>query len=158
MILRSKWLMTWAAAILLLSPTVLAAQQSQKPNDPQHACDDANSQSKMNQCAGEQYQKADARLNSIYRKALETMQKDLSDAQDHKSPDLIKYSQLAIEKLKAAERAWIQYRDLHCDAAGQQYEGGSMRSMVVSDCLRQTTDHRVEEIKQAYEDGDRKLE
>lgn len=33
-----------------------------------------------------------------------------------------------------------------------------MRPMVVSDCLKQTTDHRIEEIKQAYEDGDRKLE
>jgi uncharacterized protein YecT (DUF1311 family) len=158
MILCAKRFATCAAAIVLLSAPTLLGRQTQKSNYPDHACDDAKSQSELTQCAGEQYHKADARLNSIYRKALETMLKDLSDAQDHKDPDLINYSQQAIEKLKAAERAWIQYRDLHCEAARHQFEGGSMSPMIWGFCMAQTTLDRIDELKSAYEDGDRKLE
>jgi uncharacterized protein YecT (DUF1311 family) len=158
MILSSKWCAKCVAAITLLATTGLLAQQTQKSNEPQRSCDEAKSQAELNQCAGEQYHKADARLNSVYRKALDTMQKDLSDAQDHKSPDLIKYNQQAIDKLKAAERAWILYRDLHCEAARHQFEGGSMSPMVWGFCMAQTTLDRVDELKSAYQDGDRKLE
>jgi uncharacterized protein YecT (DUF1311 family) len=158
MILCAKWCAAWAAATVLLPATALLARQTQKSNDPQRACDEAKSQMELNQCAGEQYHKADARLNSVYRKALETMQKDLSDAQDHKNPDLIKYNQQSIEKLKAAERAWIQYRDFHCEAARHQFEGGSMSPMIWGFCMAQTTLDRIDEMKSAYEDGDRKLE
>ncbi len=112
----------------------------------------------MTACSGEQYRRADARLNAVYSKALELMQHNLSDAKAHNDVQQETYERTAIDKLKAAERAWIQYRNLHCDAAGQQYEGGSVRPMVFSDCMKQTTDHRIEEMKQAYEDGDRKLE
>ena len=83
-----------------------------KPSD-QHACDQAQTQAEMDQCASEQSHKADARLNAVYRKILGAMQKDLSDAQNApKDADQIKHSQEAIEKLKAAEKIWIQYRDL----------------------------------------------
>jgi uncharacterized protein YecT (DUF1311 family) len=139
----------------------LSAQQaakSEKGTPSADPCAQAMSQMELDQCSGEQYRKADARLNAVYAKALDLMQNDLSDARARGDKSQETYERTAIDKLKAAERAWIQYRDLHCDAAGQQYEGGSMRAMVVSDCLKQTTDHRIEEIKQAYEDGDRKLE
>jgi uncharacterized protein YecT (DUF1311 family) len=114
------------ASTILVSATMVFAQQSEKSDDPQHACNSATSQMELNQCAGEQYHKADARLNAIYRKALEIMQKNLADAQEQRDAQLIKSSQQSIEKLKAAERAWIQYRDLHCDAAGQQYEADDL--------------------------------
>ena len=105
MILREKGCVKWAAAIVLLTVTALPARLAQKSDDPQRACDEAKSQLDLDQCAGEQYRKADARLNSVYRKAIETMQRDLSDSQDHKNLDLIKYNQQAIEKLRAAEKA-----------------------------------------------------
>ena len=65
---------------------------------------------------------------------------------------------MAIDELKAAETAWIKYRDLQCEAAGQQYEGGTIRLSVENMCMSMTTEHRIQEIKQAYEDGERKLE
>jgi len=85
------------------------------------------------------------------------MQKDLADAEDSKDADLTKYNQQAIEKLKAAEKVWIQYRDLHCDAARHQIMGGSMSPMVWGYCMAETTLDRIKELKSAYEDGDRKL-
>jgi uncharacterized protein YecT (DUF1311 family) len=135
-----------------------SAQESPKLKDAHQACDEAKSQMELNQCAGEQYKKADERLNAVYRRALEFMQKDLAEARERKDADQVKYNQLAIEKLKAAERAWVQYRDLHCEAARHQYEGGSMNPMVWGFCMEQTAGDRIEELKFAYEGGERKLE
>jgi len=106
----------------------------------------------LNQCAGEQYHKADARLNAVYRKVLEIKDKALLEARNHNDSDLIKYNQQSLNKLKAAERAWIQYRDLHCDAVRHEYEDGSMSPMIWGFCMAQTTLDRIEELKSAYED------
>jgi len=160
----SRWTMGWwllsATVILVQALPVLAhaaAHTKVANSDQPNPCDREVSQFEMNMCSSEQYRKSDARLKAIYTKALHIMEEDLADARRDTDADLVKYQRTAIQKLKAAEQAWIQYRDLHCDAAGQQYEGGSMQPMVVSDCLKQATDHRIEEIKQAYE-NDRTLE
>ena len=152
-----------SGAILLLLGYVGSAQQVAKPArlgaNQGYPCDKAETQAEMTACSGEQYRKADTRLNKVYAKVLSLLEHDLRDAGGGNDKQQETYERTAIDKLKTAEKAWIQYRDLHCDAAGQQYEGGSMRPMIVSDCLKQTTDHRIEEIKQAYEgEGDRKLE
>jgi len=97
-------------------------------------CGAGASQSDLNQCAGDEFQKADARLNRIYANLLKQM----------KGP--------AVEKLKAAERVWIQYRDLHCEAARYEYEGGSMSPMVFAQCMATTTEHRIEGLKAAYDE------
>jgi len=157
LILRSTRCALLATSVVFLT-TTLMAQQTRKPDDPEHPCVNAMTQMELNQCAGEQYHKADARLNTIYRRLLETMQKDLADARDRKDSDLIKYSEQGIEKLRAAENAWIQYRDLHCEAARHQYEGGSMSPMIWGFCMAETTLDRIRELKSAYEEGDRKLE
>jgi uncharacterized protein YecT (DUF1311 family) len=144
--------------MILSLATTISGRQALKTSDPQRACDAAKSQTELKQCAGEQYHKADARLNAVYHKALEILQKDLADAQQHPDPNQVEYSQQAIEKLRAAERAWLQYRNLHCEAARHQYEGGSMSPMIWGDCMAETTLDRVKELKSAYENGDRKLE
>jgi uncharacterized protein YecT (DUF1311 family) len=151
-----------SVALVLLEISTASALPANRPVPPARnqdgPCDKAVSQMALNQCSGEQYRKSDARLNAVYAKALTVMGYDLDDARAHNNKQKETYERTAINKLKAAEKVWIQYRDLHCDAASQQYAGGSMRSMVESDCLKRTTDHRIEDIKQAYEDGDRKLE
>jgi uncharacterized protein YecT (DUF1311 family) len=149
------------AIILLIAASLrLVAQQPSKTTDadPQRACNDAKSQMELNQCAGEQYQKADTRLNLIYGNVVREMQKDLADAKEHKDTQQIEYEETAIEKLRAAEKAWIAYRDLHCEAAEYQYQGGSMRPMIWNFCMAQVILDRIGELKSAYEDGDRKLE
>jgi uncharacterized protein YecT (DUF1311 family) len=128
-------------SLLLLAPLLPATAHAQNTSsaDP---CAKAVSQVDMNACYNGEYKKADARLNSIYRKALASLQS----------------SKTALVDLKAAEFAWIKYRDAHCQAAGKQYEGGSIRPMIESQCMQLVTQHRIEEIKQAYENGDIKLE
>jgi uncharacterized protein YecT (DUF1311 family) len=152
-------LLSVVAALLLINGSL--AQHPPKSEDAAiggRVCDQAQSQMELNQCSGQQYRKADDRLNAVYRKALDFMQKDLSDARAHGDADEEKYNLAAIEKLKAADKAWIQYRDLHCDAARHQVGGGSMSPMVWAFCMTGTTQHRIGELKDAYENVDRKLE
>jgi len=62
------------------------------------------------------------------------------------------------QTLRTIEKTWIQYRDLHCLDARRQYEGGSMAPMVWANCMTTATNHRIEEIKDAYENPDLSLE
>ena len=96
-------------------------------------CDAARTQLELSQCFGEEFRKADAQLKSLYS-------------------TLVKQRQgVAVEKLKAAQKVWTQYRDLHCEATRDEYEGGSISPMVFAQCMTTTTQHRIEELKAAYE-------
>lgn len=86
------------------------------------------------------------------------MTNDQESAEKRSYQRQIQYEKTAVESLKQAERAWLTYRHLQCRAAGQQYEGGSMRLMIESQCLTTLTDHRIADLKSIYEDGDRKLD
>ena len=101
---------------LLLAGALGHAQQKTENTNP---CADPQSQVEMNQCAVLQYKNA-AALNSLYKHINFVLQKDLDNARRDKDPDLIKYCETALTDLKEPERAWIQYRDLHCKAAEQQ--------------------------------------
>ncbi len=60
-------------------------------------CDDAMSQGDMNACFCGEREKADAQLNEAYQKLLKEL-----------APE-----PLAVEKLRAAQRAWLAFRDAH---------------------------------------------
>lgn len=85
-------------------------------------CDNPRYQLEMNQCAYLDYQRADEALNQTYRELMKT----LSDARQ--------------EKLIAAERAWIRFRDLTCDFESSLYEGGSIQPLIQYSCLAELTD------------------
>lgn len=136
---------TFALTIALLFSAIFgSAQKTKEDAEGAHQkgpCDAAATQLELNQCYGEQFRKADARLNNVYANLLKQMK-----------------SEAAIQKLRVVEKAWIHYRDLHCEAAKDEYEGGSMSPMVWAQCMATTTEHRIEELKAAYESGERKLE
>jgi|HubBroStandDraft_2_1064218.scaffolds.fasta_scaffold150528_2 uncharacterized protein YecT (DUF1311 family) len=134
------------ATFLLLFLTLGSTQQTTSPKggcdtqaDP---CDSASTQSDMNLCYGEQYSKADARLNTVYQDLLKQFANGSGQYEEQNEP---------IQKLKAAEHAWLTYRDLHCSAAKDLYKGGSMAPMVWSMCMETVTQHRIEELNAAYE-------
>jgi uncharacterized protein YecT (DUF1311 family) len=139
--------MFWLAVPLLI-PAVLGSTQNSKQGVEERLqkgpCDAAMTQLDLNECYGEQLRNADAHLNKIYAGLLKQLQSEKSEA--------------AMQKLQAAEKVWIRYRDLHCEAARFEFEGGSMSPMVWAQCMAMTTNHRIEEIKAAYETGERKLE
>jgi uncharacterized protein YecT (DUF1311 family) len=95
----------------------------------------------LNACSNEQYSKADAQLNTVYRGLFK--QFSAGSTQDEKQNE-------SIQRLKSAQRAWLTYRDLHCSIARDQYQGGSMAPMVWSMCMETVTQHRIEELNAAY--------
>ena len=107
------------------------AQQRAKPAAPakKQPCADAQTQSAMNQCAIDEYKKADAELNRVYQQLL---------------PKLEATHQ---EKLKAAQRAWISFRDADCEYEAFAFEGGSMQPLIRYSCLEAATKTRTNQLR-----------
>ena len=117
-------------SLLLLASTSISAQKPKK-NDP---CADAQTQAEMTQCAANAYKAADAVLNQVYPKLMALLD-DGEKAQ-----------------LKAAQTAWLKYRDANCDFVADQYKGGSMRPMIYAGCLEDVTKKRTAELRTQIED------
>jgi uncharacterized protein YecT (DUF1311 family) len=146
--------------VLTLACVGFGPQSASSGTRPAQAnpCGNATTQADLNQCSAEEYRKADAHLNMVYKKLVRLLQKDTGEALPPSGDGQKKAETLAVQKLGAAQRQWIQYRDLPCGAVKAQYEGGSIAAMQWSACMKETTNHRVEELKHGYETGDVKLE
>ena len=106
-------------------------------SDQYRVCsENAKTQARMNACANEEVTRGDAEANGIYRALV---------ARTSRQPE-------ALAKVKAAERAWIVYRDAYIDAMypeeHKQVEYGSVYPMEI-DLLRATlTREHVTALKQ----------
>ena len=96
----------------------------------------AKTQAEMNACASEEAARADAELNEVYRKLL-------SQAASQEE---------AAAKIKAAERAWIAYRDAYMDAMypakNKQAEYGSIYPMEADLLRTKLTQRQVMALKE----------
>ena len=114
-------------------------------------------QSEMNRCADSDFREADAKLNRVYKKTLQFMVDDLAEARQQGDEEQAKEENTAIASLKQAERAWLLYRDVQCKAAAD-YDRGSIRPMIYSQCLKTVTEHRIADLKSIYGGRGRKLD
>jgi uncharacterized protein YecT (DUF1311 family) len=149
--------MIGSLAIFFIGAVQHGAKQS-STNETKGPCDWAMTQSDMNQCFGEQYKKSDAHLNAVYKKVIALLENDLKAAVADGNNDQKKYAEAAIQKLKTTEKAWIQYRDLDCDAAEFEIQGGSMSPMVGAICMTTVIEHRISDMKDAYGSPERIIE
>ncbi|WP_438752492.1 lysozyme inhibitor LprI family protein [Pararhizobium sp. O133] len=109
-------------------------------------CGNAMTQAEMNICANRDYEAADKELNAVYRTTMARMRK--TDAElGEIEPNYVG----AVDALKKAQRAWIDYRDGQCVLAGFEARGGSMEPMLVSGCLADLTRKRTAELKDLTE-------
>ncbi|WP_224814443.1 lysozyme inhibitor LprI family protein [Hasllibacter sp. MH4015] len=51
------------------------------------------------------------------------------------------------ENLRAAQRAWITFRDLTCQMEAADYEGGSIQPMILQACLARLTERRARDLE-----------
>jgi uncharacterized protein YecT (DUF1311 family) len=109
-------------------------------------------------CYADQFKVTDLELNHLYRNTILAFEADVADAQKRSDADQLTFDTTALDNLKAAQTQWVKYRDLHCSAAGQQLEGGSIQPLVIDKCMIIVTRHRIEDLRDAYEIGGRKLE
>ncbi|MDB5556224.1 MAG: putative urease-associated protein [Rhizobium sp.] len=125
-------------ALLLTGATCAMAQE-----DPPVDCANAMTQADMNQCAYQDFEKADKELNAVYRQALKSQEEADKEAAEI-GPDYVG----AVKALKKAQRAWIDYRDGHCDGVGYEAVGGSMQGMLISGCQATMTTARTKELRE----------
>ncbi len=118
------------AVVTMANPTPDPAgvRVAQRPN-----CNDPQTQSEMNACAGISYQSADRKLNQVYQQLLP------------------KLSAQRKPKLVAAQQAWIKFRDASCVFERSEVEGGSMAPMIYSGCLATVTQQRTKDLERYLE-------
>ena len=127
--------------------------QSTKPPAPPDPCPNAKSQLDLNDCYGNLYQSADAQLNATYNNIVGFVKKNLLLAQHDDNAALITHNETSLNKLLAAQRAWLAYRDANCDSIKFQYEGGSIQPMIWSQCMADATQQRITTLTTAYDLG-----
>ena len=136
-----RLVLTCVCACLLLP----LAGQAQKPEAD--CFDKAITQLDINDCAGKQLADADAELNRVYKAILEKYKKDA----------------LFVEKLRAAQRAWLAFRDAEIEAkyphAGE--ENGRYYGSIFPMCdglykaqLTQERTRKLQEWLDGSEEGD----
>ena len=133
-------------AILFLASSVWSQQPSDTKKPPADPCASAQSQMEITECWGKLANKAESDLTALYQKILKAVQARIA-AED---TQLKGYEERALAKLKIAQVAWTHYRDAQCDAAGQQYEGGTIEPSVESGCHKELADQRMKELHDTY--------
>jgi uncharacterized protein YecT (DUF1311 family) len=120
-----------AFSLLVFSSLITISSQSNASDN----CNNLKTQLEMNACAANEYQRDDAKLNEYYKELAE------------------KLGPSEKERLKAAQRAWIKFRDLQCEFEASRYEGGSIQPLVRSSCLAQVTKQRNVDLRRMIEDA-----
>ena len=132
--------MNWGVILMLCGCVLLQDAPASGEDVRDVDCNNAMTQVDMNQCAAEDYRKADAAMNAQWaetRAAMLAWDKATPPSDDNG----------AAKRLLASQRAWLGFRDAACDVEGYSVEGGSMQPLVISSCLAALTTRRTEELK-----------
>lgn len=101
---------------------------------------DLGIQPQLNACAHEEYLQADKALNTAWKKAAEMARgSDTEEVERGREGE-------QFDKLLTAQRAWLAFRDAHCEAESNVFRGGTIRSLIHSGCLRQLTEMRTKQL------------
>ncbi|MGH1575368.1 lysozyme inhibitor LprI family protein [Methylobacterium sp. P31] len=84
-----------------------------------------STQMELNACAGAAYDRADAAMNTAYTQLMQQI------------------GPKAKEGLRAAQKAWLPFRDASCTIEAMGVEGGSMQPQVHAECLARVTAART---------------
>lgn len=129
--------MSFALALLLAHAGAAAAGPD---------CVNAVVQQELNYCAAQDFYEADETLNAQWQiTAAEMHRRDAeltASDREVRREDWPGY----FETMLAAQRAWLTYRDAHCDSEGFRYWGGSMEPMIVAGCRAALTRERTQQL------------
>ena len=88
----------------------------------------SQTQAEMNRTAIDDYKKTEAKLNTVYNQLL----KSLSNKER--------------KLLITAQKNWITFRDSHCAFEAEEFEGGSLQSLIYITCKEECTTKRIEDL------------
>jgi uncharacterized protein YecT (DUF1311 family) len=120
---------TTSLAIILLAAGAVHAQHMNEKDSP---CANVVITAELGRCLANAKDSADAKLNSVYRSIRAKLGR--SDA----------------DRLVAAQRLWIEYRDANCLAERGLYEGGTAIYPAYMACLEAMTRTRAKELQVMY--------
>ena len=118
------------AAVLALAAAPAMAQEID--------CSTTMNQLDLNDCAYDLFEQSDGWLNEAYAEALAaTRARDAEWGSRHE------------EALREAQRAWVTYRDRHCDLVAEHWGGGGGQAqpMIHAGCLTSETDVRTDTLR-----------
>lgn len=127
--------MSFALALLLAGAASVAPD-----------CANAVVQQELNYCAAQDFHAADAALNAQWT---------ITAAEMRRRDDELTQADREVRRedwpghfatLLAAQRAWLIYRDNHCDGEGYAAFGGSMEPMLVALCRAALTRERTQQL------------
>ena len=109
----------------------------------QEDCSDPEVQTTNNYCVSQAFWKLDGELGKVYEEALAHTGRQDKEMPPPEAPDL----KTETEALMIAQKAWLQYRDAHCDGMGYKARGGSLEPVLVGNCKIDLTENRMKELK-----------
>lgn len=95
-------------------------------------CREDGSMLEMRKCAQDKYVKADKDLNQTYQRLMANLNNDSARKQ----------------RLISAQRSWIEFRDKSCNYEASEALGGSLESLLLTQCLTRVTEQRTADFKQ----------
>lgn len=120
---------TFTRTLVLLSLLLPAAAPARGQAEEDPCAPEAQRSSQLTACARREFAEATAELARV-RAALHA--------------DLEPRSRV---KLRAAERAWLRYRQTNCDAEASIYENGTIQPLIELRCMTRVTRERAAELK-----------
>jgi uncharacterized protein YecT (DUF1311 family) len=102
-------------------------------------CEDPTTQSDMTRCEVRRFEAADRDMNRQWKLTLAAMRNADRSPGDDGRPSYA-------DQLLKAQRAWLAYRDAHCDSDGYRMRGGSAEPMLVAPCRADLTEGRTKQL------------
>ncbi|MFA5949602.1 MAG: lysozyme inhibitor LprI family protein [Hyphomicrobium sp.] len=131
------------ATFLLVASTLMLSAAPAEADPPPVDCNDIKNTYDGNICAERDFDKADAKLNNIYKKVLEHTAK----SGDEKPWDAKSWE----AAIRASQRAWVAFRDADCkDAVPMEWSGGTGTTVAVLGCMTEKTKQRTDDLAERY--------
>ncbi len=116
---------------LLILAVPMSAQHMNEKDSP---CAGVTITADLVRCLSKARSSADTKLNAMYKTVQETLRSRTGDAQ----------------RLRNAERLWLQYRDANCTAERDLYDGGTGGAPAYLACMEAMTRARAKELQVVY--------
>lgn len=106
--------------------------------------ENAMSNAAINTCSEEKLVSSDALLNQVYQERIKALK--IQAEEEKNEMDYLKSGQETINRLVAAQRAWITFRDADCSLRSAAMLHGTGEGMIYGGCLAEKTFQRIKEI------------
>lgn len=133
------------AGVIVVHLALFAAARPVAAADEERAvdCNDIHNTYESNVCADKAFREADSKLNDVYKRVLA----HIAESGMERPYDGESWA----SAMKAAQRAWLAFRDADCKGAvAIEWTGGSGTSAAVMGCMTEKTKARSEELAERY--------